>query len=182
MEQSTAADYGTGYEALEAPWWLVILEGIVAIIIGIFLLYSPGITTIVLLRILAIFWLLGGIISIIGVLFNRDDWFWKLLSGVLSIIAGALVLMYPILSPFVVLALFVIILGVWAVISGAIKIAWGLKGGGWGVGILGVLTLIIGILLLSDPLAGTLALPWLYGLFLVAGGIGALIIGFKMRS
>jgi uncharacterized membrane protein HdeD (DUF308 family) len=182
MEQSTTADYGTEYEALEAPWWLVVLEGIVAIIVGIFLLYSPGVTTIVLLRILAIFWVLGGIISIIGVLFNREDWFWKLLSGILSIIAGALVLMYPILSPFVVLGLFVIIIGVWAVISGAIKIAWGLKGGGWGVGILGILTLLLGLLLLSDPMAGTLAIPWLYGLFLVAGGFGALIVGFKMRS
>ncbi len=182
MEETTTAGYGAGYEALEAPWWLVILEGIVAIIVGIFLLYQPGITTIVLLRILAIFWLLGGVISIVGLLLNREDWFWKLLSGVLSIIAGALVLMYPILSPFIVLTLFVIILGVWAIISGAIKVAWGLKGGGWGVGILGILTLILGILLLSNPMAGTLALPWLYGLFLVAGGIGALVIGFKMRA
>ncbi|AKB18062.1 putative membrane protein [Methanosarcina sp. WWM596] len=89
---------------------------------------------------------------------------------------------YPLLSPFVVLTLFVIFIGVWAIITGAVKLAWGLKGGGWGMGILGVLTIILGILLLTNSLAGALFLPWIFGFFLIVGGMGAVIGGLKMRT
>ncbi|MCQ1534951.1 HdeD family acid-resistance protein [Methanosarcina sp. KYL-1] len=182
MEQTTAAAYGGGYEVLDVPWWAVLLEGIVALIIGLFLLFTPGATTVVLLQVLAIFWIIGGIFSIVGLLINRESWFWKLVSGVLSILAGAVILIYPVLSPFIVLTLFIIFIGVWAIIAGAIKVAWSFKGGGWGMGLLGVLTIILGLLLLVNPMSGILVLPWIFGIFLIAGGIGGIIGGLKMRS
>ena len=57
-----------------------------------------------------------------------------------------------------------------------------LKGGGWGTGIIGVLTIILGLLLLTNSLAGVLILPWIFGFFLVIGGIGAVIVGLKIRT
>lgn len=48
------------YEGFQVPWWLVVLEGIFDIIIGVFLLVSPVITVIRLLQILGFFWLLVG--------------------------------------------------------------------------------------------------------------------------
>ncbi len=107
---------------------------------------------------------------------------WELLSGILSIIAGIVILTYPIYSPFIVLTLFVIFIGVWAIISGAVKLVSGLKGEGWGTGILGIVTIILGLLLLANTLVGALALPWVFGIFLVIGGIGGVIGGLKMRT
>jgi len=182
IEQPVDAESEVGYEILGAPWWVVLLEGVIAIIIGLFLLYRPAVTTIFLLQVLGIFWLAGGILSVLGALVFSGNRLWKLLSGILGIIAGIVILTYPIYSPLVVLTFLVIFIGVWAIITGAVKLAWGLKGGGWGTGILGVLTIILGLLLLDNSLAGVLVLPWIFGFFLIIGGIGGVIGGLKMRT
>jgi uncharacterized membrane protein HdeD (DUF308 family) len=172
----------TGFAVLATPWWVVLLEGIIAIITGLFLLYQPVVTTILLIQILGIFWLAGGIVSVIGALIFPENLWWKLLSGILSIIAGVVILTYPAYSSFVVLAFLVIFIGAWVIITGAVRLAWALKGGGWGTGILGILTIILGLLLLTNSLAGVLVLPWIFGFFLVIGGIGAVILGIKIRA
>lgn len=172
----------TGFEVIDTPWWVVFLEGIIAIITGIFLLYQPVITTILLIQILGIFWLAGGIVSVIGALVFPGNRWWKLLSGILSIIAGVVILTYPIYSSFIVLALFIIFIGAWAIVTGVVHLAWGLKGGGWGIGILGILTIILGLLLLTNSLAGVLVLPWIFGFFLIIGGLGSVIWGLRIRS
>lgn len=182
MEQPVDADSELRYEPLYSPWWVVLLEGIFAIIVGLFLLYSPAITTVILIQVLGIFWLAGGILSVLGAFVFSGNRMWKLLSGILSIIAGIVILTYPIYSPFIVLTLFVIFIGVWAIISGAVKLVSGLKGEGWGTGILGIVTIILGLLLLANTLVGALALPWVFGIFLVIGGIGGVIGGLKMRT
>ena len=182
MEQPIVTRSEVGFEVIDTPWWVVFLEGVIAIIAGLFLLYEPVITTILLIQILGIFWLAGGIVSVIGALVFPENRWWKLLSGILSIIAGIVILMYPIISPFIVLTLLVIFIGAWAILTGAVKLAWGLKGGGWGMGILGILTIILGLLLLTNSLAGVLILPWIFGFFLIIGGIGSVIWGVKMRT
>jgi uncharacterized membrane protein HdeD (DUF308 family) len=182
MGQPVVTRSQMGSEVIDTPWWVVFLEGIIAIIAGLFLLYQPVTTTILLIQILGIFWLAEGIVSVIGALvFSYNRW-WKLLSGILSIIAGVVILTYPIYSSFIVLALFVIFIGVWAIVTGAVKLVWGLKGGGWGVGILGILTIILGLLLLTNSLAGVLVLPWIFGFFLIIGGLGSAIWGLRIRS
>jgi uncharacterized membrane protein HdeD (DUF308 family) len=179
--QPIATRYDMGFEVIDTPWWVVLLEGIIAIVIGLFLLYQPVATTILLIQILGIFWLATGIVSVIGVLIFPENRLWKLLSGILSIIAGVVILLYPVYSPLIVLTLLVIFIGAWAIVTGAVQLAWGLKGGGWGIGILGILTIILGLLLLTNSLAGVLILPWMFGFFLIIGGIGAVALGIKMR-
>lgn len=171
-----------GFEVLNTPWWVVLLEGIIAIIVGLFLLYQPVITTILLIQVLGIFWLAEGIVSVVGAFVFPVNLWWKLLSGILSIIAGVIILTYPTYSSLVVLTLLVIFIGAWVIVTGAVRLAWALKGGGWGTGILGILTIILGLLLLTNSLAGVLVLPWIFGFFLIIGGIGSVIWGLKMRS
>lgn len=181
MEQATTKSYATGYEGFQVPWWLVILEGIFDVIIGVFLLSSPVRTTITLLQILGIFWILGGISSIVSLLMDRENAGWKVLLGIAGVLIGALVFVYPFI-PFVILSLLIIILGIGSILYGVIRLIWAFKGGGTGVAVLGLLTIVVGILLLINPVAGAIVLPWIYGFFLVAGGVVALIEGFRMRS
>jgi uncharacterized membrane protein HdeD (DUF308 family) len=182
VEQPIVTRSTVGVEVLTTPWWVVLLEGVIAIIAGLFLLYEPVTTTILLIQILGIFWLAGGIVSVIGALVFPENLWWKLLSGILSIIAGIVILTYPIYSSLIVLTLFVVFIGAWVIVTGAVRLAWALKGGGWGTGILGVLTIILGLLLLTNSLAGVLVLPWIFGFFLIIGGIGSVIWGIRMRT
>ncbi len=182
LEQPVSIESKKKLEISPVPWWSILLEGIIAIVIGIFLLYEPIATTILLIQILAIFWLAGGIVSVIGALIFTKDGKWKLLSGILGIIAGIVILMYPIISPYIVLKILVIFIGALAIVNGAVVLASTLKeGGGWGMGALGILSIILGLLLLTNSLVGTLVMPWMFGLILIIGGVGAVIWGIKIR-
>jgi len=181
MEQVTAEYRNVEYEGLQIPWWIVVLEGIISIILGLFLLFQPVGTTITLVQILGIFWFLGGILTILSLLVDRENMGWKLLSGLMGILIGVIVFVYP-YSPFVVLAFFVVILGVLSIIYGALRLVWAFKGGGLGTAILGIITIVLGILLLANPIVGAVVLPWMYGISLVIGGIASLVLGIRMRS
>lgn len=181
MEQPVGTVSKTKLRISQAPWWSILLEGIIAIVVGIFLLYEPIATTILLIQFLAIFWLAEGIVAVIGALIFTKDGKWKLLSGILSIIAGVVILMYPIISPYIVLKLLVIFVGALAIVNGAVVFASALKGGGWGTGVLGILSILLGLLLLTNSLEGALILPWMFGFILIIGGIGAVIWGIKIR-
>ncbi len=149
LEQSVVTNFDTVYGSISTPWRLVLIKGILAIITGLFLICEPVSTTILLMKILDIFWLVTGVISIIVSLLSSENRWWELLSGILSIIAGIVILTYPIYGPFVVLGLLIIFIGVWAIITGAVRIASSFRGEGWARGILGIITMILGLLLLT---------------------------------
>lgn len=168
-------------ESAVVPWWAVLLQGIAAIILGALLVSSPGMTTLILIQFLGIYWMVSGIFSIVGIFVNKEMWGWKLFSGILGIIAGIVILQHPLWSTIMIPTVLVIMLGVQGFIIGSISIFQAFKGGGWGVGILGALSMLFGLLLLFNPFLGALALPWLYGVFSIIGGIVATIYAFRLR-
>jgi uncharacterized membrane protein HdeD (DUF308 family) len=55
------------------------------------------------------------------------------------------------------------------------------KGAGWGAIVLGIANIIIGFLLTLNPLSGAIVLPFVFGIFAIAGGIAAIVAAFRMR-
>ena len=55
------------------PWWLVLLEGLAALIIGIYLIAYPIDTTIILVRMLGWYWLFVGIFTIVHLGLNKPN-------------------------------------------------------------------------------------------------------------
>ena len=163
------------------PWWLVLLEGIALIILGILLLLKPGMTTIVFIQFLGIYWLVAGLFKIISIFLDRSMGGWKLFAGILGIIAGIIVLRHPVWSPFVVGATLIIILGIQGIVYGGIGLFQAFKGAGWGVGILGAISILFGIYLLANIQAATLVLPWVVGILAIVGGIAAIVMAFRIR-
>lgn len=163
------------------PWWLILLEGIFAILIGILLLTNTGMTTVVLVQVLGIYWLISGIFSIVSIFLDKTKWGWKLFIGILGIIAGFVVLDHPLWSPLVVGSILIIILGIQGLIIGIVRIIQAFQGAGWGAGILGVISIIFGMLLLSNIFIATLALPTVIGIFALIGGFAAIFMAFRLR-
>ncbi len=85
--------------------------------------------------------------------------------GILGIIAGLFIMIYPYYSTILVPTLLIIFNGVWGLIMGVIALFPSMKGGGWGEGILGVLGIIFGIVLLANPLIGDVYLLYVLGIF-----------------
>ena len=169
-------------EEASLPWWLILLEGIAAAIIGLFLLTAPGATLFILIQVLGIFWLVGGLFRIISIFLDSSLWGWKLIAGALGILAGIVVLQHPVWSSVLVPAIYIIILGIQGLILGGVNLIMAFRGEGWGIGILGALSLVFGLVLLFNVWIGVAALPLILGTFGLVGGVFAVVMAFRMRS
>ena len=65
-------------EAAGLPWWAVLCEGIALIALGLLLLAAPGMTTLIVVQFVGIYWLVAGIFKIVTIFLDRSGWGWKL--------------------------------------------------------------------------------------------------------
>ena len=174
--------------AMAAPiptsnWWVFLLEGIAAILIGLLLLTDPAATVVAITIFLGFYWLFVGVLELVRMFVDRSvPWYWSLLIGLLGIAAGLLVLNHPLFAAVILPATLVIYLGVLGIVIGVFAIIGGFSGGGIGSFIFGVLNLLIGILLLSSPVAATLAVPFVFGILLLIEGIALIVWAFRVRA
>ncbi len=114
---SFTRDGDTGSRVLHA------IIGVLSVIVGFALLRSPFQSVEVFIFVLGIFWLIQGVMSFVAAFAVKQGRNWRILSGLLGIIAGIIILTYPISSA-VTLAL---IAGIWLVILGVMQIAAGIQ-------------------------------------------------------
>jgi uncharacterized membrane protein HdeD (DUF308 family) len=164
-------------------WWIPLIGGIAAIILGLLLLSAPAMTTATLVVFLGIYWLVAGIVSIVTIFTRKDKkgWGWSLFIGILGIIAGLLVLQHPLWSTLLVPAVLVIVLAIDGLIIGVMQMIQGFTGHGFGHVVLGILSIIFGVILLANPWLATLGLPYVLGFFAIVGGIVAIVQAFRMK-
>ena len=165
------------------PWWAVLLQGIVGVLVGLALLATPAAATVALVQLVGLYWFVAGVFALVRIFLpnRRVGWGWLLLGGVLGIVAGLVVLQHPLWSAVVVPTVLVLYLGAYGIVIGLIHLAEAARGGGWGLGVLGVLGIVLGALLLLSPLAAALALPWVLGVLALVGGILAIAGSFSIR-
>jgi uncharacterized membrane protein HdeD (DUF308 family) len=172
----------------QRPWWLTLIAGISALIIGAILLWAPAKTKIetyqLLVAILGIYWLVEGIFEIIAIFIDHSMWGWKLFIGIISIAAGAYILSYPIASGLALPKIFALVLGIWGLMYGIILLIMAFSGGGWGAGILGVLGIIFGLALTINYTATGMGISmvWSAAVLGVIGGIALIVQAFRQRT
>jgi uncharacterized membrane protein HdeD (DUF308 family) len=170
---------GSRGEAL--PWWLVLVEGIVLALLGLILLVAPGASLVFLVWLLGIYLLIAGIFRIIGIFLDSSSWGWKLIAGVLCLIAGLAILSNPLWSTTLASTWLVIFVGFLAMLQGAAGLVVAFQGGGWGMGALSVLGILFGLFLVINPLIGVATLTLILAIFMLIGGVGAVVQAFRMR-
>src|SRR5215207_4369616 len=163
------------------PWGLVLVEGIVVALFGLILLVAPGASLVFLVWLLGFYLLIAGIFRIVGIFLDSSYWGWKLAAGILCLIAGLAILSNPLWSTTVASAWLVILVGFLAMLQGAAGLVVALQGGGCGIGALSVLGILLGLFLVINPLIGVAALTLILAIFMLIGGVGAVIQAFRMR-
>jgi uncharacterized membrane protein HdeD (DUF308 family) len=163
----------------QRPWWLTLVGGILAILIGGILLWAPAKTKVdtylILIATLGLYWMIEGFIDIVSIFTDRTAWGWKLFMGIVGILAGAYILMYPVASALALPRVFVLVLGIWGLIQGIVLLVLAFRGGGWGAGIAGILGIIFGGILIVNYTAPGMGLTMLW-----MAAIAALVIGVIM--
>jgi len=163
------------------PWWLVLVEGVVVTLLGLVLLVAPGASLVFLVELLGIYLLIAGIFRIIGIFLDASSWGWKLAAGILCLVAGLAILTNPLWSTTLASTWLVILVGFLAMLQGAAGLIVALQGGGWGMGALSVLGILLGLFLVINPLIGVVTLTFILAIFMLMGGVGAVVQAFRMR-
>ena len=164
------------------PWWALLIQGIAAVVIGGLLIARPASTTLVLVVFLGWWWLISGIFDIISLFWNRAQWGWKLVSGILGIIVGGFIIGAPLIGAASLLAAYALILGIGGVVYGVVDIVKAFQGAGWGRGVLGFFSVIFGLIIAFNLVPAAAALPWVFGIFGVAFGIAAIVMSFQVKK
>jgi uncharacterized membrane protein HdeD (DUF308 family) len=163
------------------PWWMGLIEGIAAVVIGLFLVISPGMTTLVLVPFLGFFWVVSGMISLMDLFRDRAMWGWKVCGGILGLLAGLVVIRSPLWSAVFLPFVLIILLGIDALIQGIVKFGYAFRGGGMWAIVLGILNSAFGIILLASPLLSALVLILVIGIAAILGGSLSIIAALRQR-
>jgi len=107
-------------------WWVLLLEGLVDIIVGMIAFSRPGLTTLVLLYVIAFWALTTGILEIVAAVRLRKEieGEWLLaLSGIGSFVFGVLLLFFPAAGALTI----ALMIGVYAMLFGVMLLGLGLR-------------------------------------------------------
>ena len=182
---NSASDFPSP-ETLVQNWWLFTLRGIFAIVFGLLALIFPGPTMLSLVILFSAYMLVDGIFGIISAVRairrKEDRWGLLIFEGLIDIAVGILAFLWPGIT---VLA-FVLLVGAWAIVTGAVMTAAGFRlnvsHGRWWLVLSGLLSLGFGTLLVIIPLIGAVVLTWWIGAYALAFGVALVIFSFKLRS
>ena len=164
------------------PWWVVLLWGLLSLIVGILFLTTPGITTIILITFMGAYWLVGGFFTLGSLFVDKTNMGLKIFLSVVNILAGIIILLYPLYSAVFILSFFAIFIGFWGLFIGAVHLFQAYKTKDGGNGLLGVISMIFGIVILVYPLLTAEIIPFIAGVFAIVSGIAAVIAAFQVKK
>jgi uncharacterized membrane protein HdeD (DUF308 family) len=168
-------------------WYLPLILGILFIIVGVWAIVTPVSTYLSLAILFSVTFFVAGFLEIIYSISYRkqlDGWGWSLASGILSLIIGVLLIIYPQVS-IITLPLFV---GFVVLFHSSMAIAWSIelkkyKVSNWGwllfAGILGV---IFSFILLMNPLIAGLTVAVFTGISFITIGIFHIHFSIELKK
>jgi uncharacterized membrane protein HdeD (DUF308 family) len=174
-------------------WWVFTLRGVIAIAFGLATLLWPALTLGVMVLLFGFFALFEGGLTIVNSFKKGDEkggWTF-LLEGLVGLLACVIVLLGAsigsMLWPRVAAVMLVYYIAGWAILSGLFKIITAIRirtevEGEWVLGLSGLISILVGLILILRPGTGVLAVAWLIGIFAIILGIFELFLGLKFRE
>jgi uncharacterized membrane protein HdeD (DUF308 family) len=166
------------------PRWALILRGILGILFGVIAFTMPGLTFVTLIALFAAYMLIDGVFAIVsGVKAGRrgQRWWPFILEGVANLAVGAIALLWPGATG---LAL-VYMVAVWSIFTGVMllipnhdhPVTTRIL-----ISFAGIASILLGIAMIAQPIAGSLAVIWMTGMYGLIFGVLLLAAGLKSRS
>jgi len=183
---SALGQAGTNAHVLcKRTWWVFLVGGIASVLFGLLAFVNPGVALFVLAMFFAASVLVDGAFSIAGSIQNRekDGWWIMLLIGVLGLLVGGYALMNP---PVSILA-FIYIVAFQAILVGVFLVMLGYKvrqatTREWILYLTGGLSILFGILVVANPIAGSLSIVYMIAAWAIIVGALKIAFGFRIKN
>jgi uncharacterized membrane protein HdeD (DUF308 family) len=174
------------FNLMTQNWWAVAMRGLVAALFGIAMFMWPGITLSVLAPLFGAYAIINGVFAMIeafGRDVSRERWRPLLFEGVVSIVVGAMILIWPGLTAMGLLFL----IAFWAIMTGVFEIITAIRlrheiSGEWLMALIAILSMAFGLLLLAFPVTGAFSVILMIRAFVFAIGALMIALAFKLRS
>lgn len=169
-------------------WWMLLLLGIAAFVIGILIFTRPGESYLAMALTFAVLILVSGLVNLVLAATNINaaigkGWLWA--GGIVESLIGLLLLFHPDLSA----ATLPVFLGFWLMFrsfgligSGSDLLSLKVPGSGWTL-FVGILLLICSVMILAQPLLfGIEAVVIWVGISFLMGGISMAVFSFELKN
>ncbi len=172
-------------EILMRNWWAFAIRGVLGILFGLVAFFAPGVTMLSLVLLFAAYVLVDGVFGVIAAVRaaeHHERWGMLAFEGLSSVAAGVIAVLWPEIT----VVVFVLLVAVWAVISGLFMLVAAFQlhidHGRWWLALGGAASLLYGALLVVAPMIGALVLTWWIGAYALVFGIALLALGFHLRG
>jgi uncharacterized membrane protein HdeD (DUF308 family) len=168
---------------LAGRWWALALRGLFAVLFGLLTFFIPGITLLTLVLMFGAYAILDGIFDIVSSTRSFGDHWSLMIEGIIGIVIGILTFIWPGITATVL----VYLIAFWAIFTGVLEIVAGIRlrkaitNELWLI-LMGILSLLFGVLILFFPGAGALALVLWIGAYFMVFGILLIILALRLRG
>ena len=162
----------------------LIVRGVLALIVGIVAVSWPGVTVYALVVLFAVYAFMDALVQVVrafsGVRVGAANA--RILIALVDVAAGVVVIAYPNITA----AVLVVIVAIWAIAFGVLELFAAFSAGetagarAWFV-IAGLISIAFGFVLVGRPDVGAVSLAMIYGIFSLAFGITAIVLGVEAR-
>jgi len=152
-----------------------IVTGIIMIIVSIYILSNPAISIVQLITLMAIYLIIKGVLDFFSAFSSKvKQRGWTIFGAIVGFIAGVIILAYPLMASVVTVTFYVWLIAFALIINGILSMKESVA--------LGIISVIVGILLLFVPVISTAAvIIWLIGFMVLFLGIFSIIAGAKLN-
>lgn len=167
-------------------WWVLAVNGLIALLLGILIISTPATTLIIIGKYFGLVILVGGLVLLFTAFYNikkEKSYGLILIESVITIILGILILIYTRKT----LEIFVILIGIWAIIIGISQLAILIDknysvSGKYLFLFNGLLTVVLGVFMLFNPFAMGQFFITLAGICAIIFGALLIFFAFKIKE
>jgi uncharacterized membrane protein HdeD (DUF308 family) len=165
-------------------WKALVVQGVVAAILGIVALVWPEITLIALVFLWGVWALIDGIAMGAAAL-RPGPAGRRILFGIMAVL-GILAAFFAFFRPGLTAVALTWILGIWLIVRGIFELVGAfsstLPAPRWLLVLGAVIDVVLGILFVANPGTGVVAIIWVVGILAIVWGIVFVVLGLTVRS
>lgn len=173
-------------DQLSKNWGWIALRGAAAVMFGVLAIAWPGVTLVVLAIFFGAYALTDGVCALIAAYRRREGRrpVWPLVVvGLLGVGAGIVTFLWPEMTALALL----MFIAWWALFVGVFQIAAAIRlrkeiDNEWMLGLSGAVSVLFGILMITSPGAGAVAVAWMIGSYSMVFGVLLIALSLRLKK